>query len=192
MRIASTPRLMTVARTDKETRLKDFVAEGLARRTEGSAHAESVMIVVRNPDSPVARALYAALSEEGSQGVGVRVIFGDTNVDEQAQATLFDVSGGEFRVLSDPRFGAAHEQLIVGNTHVWIGDCLRRDPTKRDAFELYHSADPAIRFFTAASFEKLWAAAKPVKAVKAENVAPEIIAAGQTDDPGATPRNHRH
>jgi len=192
MRIASTPRLMTVARTDKETRLKDFIAEGLARRTESSAHAESVMIVVRNPDSPVARALCAALSEDGSQGVGVRVIFGDTNVDEQAQATLFYLSGAEFRVLGDPRFGAAHEQLVVGNTHVWIGDCLRRDPAKRDAFELYHSADPAIRFFTAASFEKLWAAAKPVKAVKAEDVAPEIIAAGQADDTGALPRNHRH
>ena len=61
--------------------------------------------------------------------------------------SLLDISCGEFRVLGDPRFGAAHEQLVVG-THVWTGDCLRRDPNKRDAFEVYHSddaSDPALR-----------------------------------------------
>ena len=105
--------------------------------------------------------------------------------------SLLDISCGEFRVLGDPRFGAAHEQLVVG-THVWTGDCLRRDPNKRDAFEVYHSGDATIRLYAAASFEKLWAAARPIKPVRSGAVAPEIIAAGQTDEAEGLPRNHHH
>ena len=71
-------------------------------------------------------------------------------------ASLLDIICGEFRVLGDPRFGAAHEQLVV-STHVWTGDCLRRDPNKRDAFEVYYSDDAAVRLYAAGSFEKLWA-----------------------------------
>lgn len=190
MRIASPPLLMMATRTDKEARLKDFISEGLARRPEGSASTEPITIVVRNPDSPAARAAFAALSER-DLGVGVRVIFGETNVDDPMAASLLDIICGEFRILGDPRFGAAHEQLVVG-THVWTGDCLRRDPNKRDAFEVYYPDDAASRLFAAGSFEKLWAAARPVKPIRADAVAPEIIAAGQTDGPDAMPRNHRH
>ena len=190
MRIASPPLLMMATRTDKEARLKDFITEGLARLPEALAAADPVTIVVRNPDSPAARAAYAALSER-HVGSGVKVIFGETNSDDPMAASLLDIICGEFRVLGDPRFGAAHEQLVVGS-HVWTGDCLRRDPNKRDAFEVYYSDDAAVRLYAAGSFEKLWAAARTVKPVRADAVAPEIIAAGQTDGPGAMPRNPRH
>jgi hypothetical protein len=181
---------MMTARTDKEARLKDFIAEGLVRRSDVLDGTDPVMIVMRNAESPVARALCVALSENPSEAIGVKVILGEILHDEPATMALLDMAGAEFRVLNDARFGAAHEQLVVGAAHVWIGDCLRRDPTKRDAFELYHRADPAIRVFAAASFGKLWAAAKPMKPTG--TVAPEIIAAGQTDDPEAMPRSHRH
>ena len=116
MRIASPPLLMMATRTDKEARLKDFITEGLARLPEASAAADPVTIVVRNPDSPAARAAYAALSER-HVGSGVKVIFGETNSDDPMAASLLDIICGEFRVLGDPRFGAAHEQFVVG-THV--------------------------------------------------------------------------
>jgi hypothetical protein len=190
MRIASPPLLMMATRTDKEARLKDFISVGLTHRPEGATGAESITIVVRNPDSPAARAVCAALSQS-DLGVNVRVIFGETHADDPMAVSLLDISCGEFRVLGDPRFGAAHEQLVVG-THVWTGDCLRRDPNKRDAFEVYHSGDASIRLYAAASFEKLWAAARPIKPVRARAVAPEIIAAGQTDESDAMPRNHHH
>jgi hypothetical protein len=38
----------------------------------------------------------------------------------------------------------------------------------------------------------MWQSARPLKMLKAADVAPEIIAAGQTDDPNAMPRNHHH
>jgi hypothetical protein len=190
MRIASPPHLIMATRTDKEARLKHFIAEGLAQRPEGSVGTEPITIVARNPDSPAARALCAALSESDLR-VGARVIFGETNSDDRTSASLLDVSGCEFRVLGDPRFGAAHEQIVAG-LNVWTGDCLRRDPNKRDAFEIYHTKDAAIRLFAVTSFTRMWQSARPLKMLKAADVAPEIIAAGQTDDPNARPRNHHH
>jgi hypothetical protein len=195
MRIASPSRLVMTARTDKEARLKNFIAEGLAHRVEGQDSPEPLTVVARNVDSPVARALLAALSEDG-RAYGVRIVLADTNVDEPAQSTVFDILSAEFRVLADSRFGSAHEQLVLSRSHVWIGDCLRRDPTKRDAFELYHTEDASAGLYAAASFERLWTIAKPVrtlKSAKSEDVTPEIFAAGQTEEAaGSLPDTPHH
>lgn len=191
MRIASPSRLMMVARTDKEARLKDFIGEGLAPPDEDPARDIYLTLFVRNPDSPVARGLYGAWTEGRAENARIRVLICDTNSEEPATASLLDIAGAEFRVLADPSFGPAHEQLVVGRNHVWIGDCLRRDPTKRDAFELYHPNDPKNGVFASASFEKLWERGRPLKLLKSESVSPEIIAA-QSDDQNVSPRNHRH
>ena len=184
MRIASSPRLLVAAPTDKEARLKNFITEALAHK-ENQTHTEPVLIVVRNPDSPVAHALCAAMFESNFS-FETRIIFGETNCDERTALSLLDVGNAEFRVLGDPRFGAAHEQLVAGE-RVWTGDCLRRDPNKRDAFEIYHAPESSTRAFAAASFEKLWAAARPLKPVKAPALAPEIIATGQRDEAALVP-----
>lgn len=191
MRTASPSRLMMMARMDKEARLKTFLTEGLTRRAEDVSCAEALTILVRNPDSPVARALAATLAD-ARQNLSIKILIGDTNSEEPASAALLDLDHAEYRVLADPRFAAAHEQLVIGTSHVWIGDCLRRDPNKRDAFELYHTADRIIHRFATASFEKLWAFGRPVKPIRTEAIAPEIIAAGQTDRPAALSRTPRH
>lgn len=188
MRIASPSRLMMVARTDKEARLRDFIADGLAPRAEGRADPKCLTVFVRNPDSPVARALCAAWSDGRLDDTRIRVLICDTNSDEPAAAALFDIPHAEFSVLADQSFGSAHEQLVVGGTFVWIGDCLRRDPTKRDAFELYHANEAATALFATASFEKLWVRGRPLKPV---TVAPEIIAV-QSGEQDALPSNPRH
>lgn len=188
MRISSPSRLMTMSRTDKEARLKDFIVESLTALVEGPGSSGPVTIVVRSVDSPTARALGAALSEVPLVTLDVKAIIADTRVEDTTSPSLRDVAGIEFRLLSDPRFGASHEQLVVGRTHVWIGDCLRRDPNKRDAFELYHKADPVARKCATVSFEKLWARAKPLLSLKDARVAPEIIAAGNGPD---LPWSHR-
>ncbi len=188
MRIASPSRLMTMSRTDKEARLKDFICEALTACREASAHDDSITLFVRNPDSPVARALHAALSEGCAEAARIRILICDTNADEPSAPSLLDNTDADCRVLADASFGPAHEQLAIGHTHVWIGDCLRRDPTKRDAFELYHPNDPAIGVFATASFEKLWPRGRPLKMPR---LSPEIIAA-QSDDQAELPRNPRH
>jgi xanthine/CO dehydrogenase XdhC/CoxF family maturation factor len=179
---------MTMSRTDKETRLKDFIAESLQALAEGPNSGGTVTMMVRSVDSPTARALHAALAESPCAALDIRVIVADTRVEDAALPSLRDMAGIEFRHLSDSRFGASHEQLVVGRTHVWIGDCLRRDPNKRDAFELYHKADPVARKCASVSFERLWARAKPTMAMKSADLAPEIIPAGS---PTGFPWSHR-
>ncbi|WP_045837421.1 hypothetical protein [Hyphomicrobium sp. 99] len=191
MRIASPSRLMMVARTDKEARLKDFVVDGLASHDEGPADTKCLTVFVRNPDSPVARALCAAWSEGRIDDTRIKILICDTNSEEPAAAALFDIANAEFRVLADPSFSSAHEQLVVGEKSVWIGDCLRRDPTKRDAFELYHPNETATAVFATASFEKLWVRGRPLKPLAVQTVAPEIIAV-QSGEQDALPRNPRH
>lgn len=188
MRISSPSRLMTMSRTDKEARLKDFIVEGLTALAEGPAGSGTVTMMVRSVESPTARALYAALAEVSLATLDVRVIIADTRVEDASLPSLRDIASIEFRLLSDSRFGASHEQLVVGRTHVWIGDCLRRDPNKRDAFEIYHKADPVARKCATVSFENLWTRAKPLMSMKSAELAPEIIAAG--NGPGL-PWSHR-
>jgi len=188
MRISSPSRLMTMSRTDKETRLKDFIVESLTALAEVPGSNGTITMMVRSVDSPTARALGAALAEVPLLPLDIKVIIADTRVEDATLPSLRDNPGIEFRLLTDPRFGASHEQLIVGRTHVWIGDCLRRDPNKRDAFELYHKADPAARKCAAVSFDRLWARAKPLMPLRGDQLSPEMIAAGNGSD---LPRSHR-
>jgi hypothetical protein len=177
--------------TDKEARLKDFIGEVFAVGGEGPAREICLTLFARNPDSPSARALYAAWTDGSIEGARILVILGETTVEEPATPSILDVPGIECRVLADARFGPAHEQLTVGHTRVWIGDCLRRDPTKRDAFEMYHGNDAKNSVFAIASFEKLWARARQRKVSHAADLSPEIIAV-QADDANALPRNPQH
>jgi hypothetical protein len=191
MRIASPSRLMTMARTDKEARLTDFIGEAFASCSEDPTREICVTLFVRNADSPTARTLHAAWSEIPIKGARLLLLTGDTNSEDPAAPSILDIPGVDCRVLADPAFGPAHEQLTIGPAHVWIGDCLRRDPTKCDAFEIYHPNKPEIAVFALASFGKLWARGRPLKLSSADRLAPEIIAA-QSDDPNALPRNPRH
>ncbi len=189
MRIASPSRpMMTMSRTDKEARIKGFIGEAIASHDENPARDNGLTLFVRSPDSPVARALAAACTEGNVLAARIRIVICDTNTEEPSAPSLLEVPGIECRVLADPSFGPAHEQLVVGHTFVWIGDCLRRDPMKRDAFELYHANDAVAGIFAMASFEKLWARARPLKLPR---LSPEIIAA-QSDEAGAMPLNPRH
>jgi len=193
MRIASPSRSVVTTRTDKEERLKDFLTEGLALRADHPAGDDFVTAFLRNPDSPAARALSAVCLDGLAEGPPIRILICDTRANDPAATSVLDIVGAEIREFADLRFGAAHEQLVVGPTRVWIGDCLRRDPSKRDAFELFHANDAATHLFAAASFEHLWARGRPMISTREKSVSPEIITAGKSaDEQGALPRNPRH
>jgi hypothetical protein len=182
---------MMMSRTDKEARLKDFICEAFTARGEDPAREVCLTLFVRNPDSPVARALHAAWSEGLIDGARILLIVSEATVEEPAAQSILDIPGVECGVLTDREFGPAHEQLTVGHTRVWIGDCLRRDPTKRDAFEIYHGNDPTNCVFALASFKKLWSRARSRKIPRAAELSPEIIAS-QSDDASGLPHRPRH
>lgn len=174
MRIASTSRLVQDIRADREAKLKAFIV---------ADHTGALTLVARNPESPVAQALRTAIAENADLVATTRVIFFETTCDDAAAASLLDVANLDVRTLSDARFGAAHEQMVLTANRVWIGDCMRRDPSKRDAFEIYHSDNTAACQHAAASFAKLWAAAAPVKRATAPAVAAELVAAQSAEAP---------
>lgn len=183
MRLPSPPRIVVVSREDKEAKLKSYIVAALAAHRDGTSmlRGDALTLVARAPDSPVAQAVLACTSEIAAAGVALRVVFFETEPmsEDVVQASLLDVSGIELRMLTDVRFASAHEQLVLGSEQVWIGDCMRRDPMKRDAFEMYHEANAVIAAHAAASFTKLWAKSTPLCRVLPASVSANVILAGQ-------------
>jgi hypothetical protein len=189
MRLPTPPRIAIVSREDREAKLKSFVLEALAARDEA---AIEFTLVARAPDSPVAQALLAVLPEISAANIAVRVVLFETEplAEEIVQSSLLDAGSVEVRMLADQRFAAAHEQLSVGGGRVWIGDCMRRDPAKRDAFEMYHGGDAAIAGHANSSFAKMWEKSVALNRVVPASVAANAMLAGQTagDGPSASRR----
>ncbi len=168
---------------DKETKLKSFirtVVEQAAAHCETGGESHAVLLIARSIESPVAKAV-AALVREGTITVPVKAILallprqeveGDAVGD--TLAALVGAQGG--RVIRDARLFDAHEQIVLGPAASWIGDCMRRDPMKRDAYECFAADCSKTAGWARTSFERLWnicealpeELGQPVAAVAAE------------------------
>lgn len=194
MRLPSPPRIVVVSREEKESKLKTFIAAALAakRDTAIDGFRAPFTLVARAPDSPVAQAVHALASEIAAANIAVRVVLFETEPmsEDTVHASLLDIAGIETRMLNDLRFAAAHEQLVLGPDQVWIGDCMRRDPLKRDAFEMYHDGHAPSASHASASFAKLWDKSTALNRVVTTVVSPDLIAAGQ-QAPAAVPVSTR-
>jgi hypothetical protein len=183
MRLPTPPRIPIISREDREAKLKDFIAQALASRREHplDTYGETFTLVARAPDSPVAQALLAMTQDIAAAKIAIRVVLFETEplTEDHIQASLLDVSTVDVRMLTDHRFAAAHEQLSLGRGQVWTGDCMRRDPAKRDAFEMYHNADAAIAEQAGASFAKLWDKSVALRRVVATPAATSAMLANQ-------------
>lgn len=174
MRFATSPRLLHIGREEREAKLKEFIAADLVHRKTSQAH--TYLLLARAPDSPVARAIASLAKELSDADVCVRALVLDLEpfTDEPGRPSLTDIAHAEIRLLTDPRFMAAHEQLVLSPTTLWLGDCMRRDPAKRDAFEIFHDADPTASSHAMTSFGRLWASGKTIGCVRP--LAPQVLA----------------
>jgi hypothetical protein len=68
----------------------------------------------------------------------------------------------EARWARHPRLIEAHEQLVLGPETCWIGDCMRRDPSRCDAYENYVEGCGEAAGCAIVSFERLWFASEPL------------------------------
>jgi len=157
--------IQVVKKEEKEAMLSAFVQRNMEERDEaGTDGAHGYTIVARSIDSPVVRAVARHADEIREQGIDVRMLL--TSIDfgspEPAPAAidLSFVKGG-IRVVDDPRLFEAHEQMTLGSTTVWVGDCLRREAAKRDAYERYCEDSAEAGAWAHAAFERLWATATP-------------------------------
>lgn len=140
---------------EKEAKLIDFIAHYVG---------SECLLVARSPQSPVVKAL-SAISKTLPGAITIRAIFttlaSETDLKDAAAAPVF-AGPASYRLLADPRCLDAHEQLVLDGSAVWLGDCMRRDPVKRDAFEIYSAVNDFTARNSRKSFESLWAKAQPV------------------------------
>jgi hypothetical protein len=192
-----------IKREDKMDTLKTFVsAHGLlAAAVAGAPQGQGeILLLARSAESPVARALLAVGAEIAARGIVVRAIFGQPEGEKSSAG--WSVAGPEvafrreLRWARNPRLADAHEQLVLGPATAWVGDCLRRDPSRRDAYEHFAADDATTARTMAVSFERLWAISTPL-AVRtrpvgmidshAHALADDTLAALRTTDEGGGP-----
>jgi hypothetical protein len=154
---------------DKLEKVKSFIGAALAQITadRSNADARSMTMVARSPDSPVAKAVAAQSGALVAAGITVNVIFVTFDCDKSvADWRMFrdaPMCLDEMRQAQNPRLADAHEQLVLGTSVCWTGDCMRRDPSKRDAFEIYATGHAETVRLAKLSFTRLWSASEPVK-----------------------------
>lgn len=154
-----------VKREDKIDTLCTFLRSfWLMPHAEG--HPTEITIVARSAESPVARALAASSSEIAARNIVVRAIF--ANLEPEKTNIGWSVAGPEIafrrelRWARNPRLADAHEQLVLDGVTCWIGDCMRRDPSRRDAYEQFANGDVRTTATMALSFNRLWGASEPL------------------------------
>ena len=190
-------RMQVVRKQEKEPRLRNFISSELAGLSACSGQAADLrcLIVARTIDSPVVRALAAFSAELDRLGIGVRAIFSSLDVATEqpgAAPPALCVAAWDVRWARNPRLVDAHEALLLGASAVWIGDSMRRDPDKRDAFELHCPTGVGASQQAARSFERLWQLSVPVSRSRRWTARPAVLPAAEpvaaaTDVPAAAP-----
>jgi hypothetical protein len=163
------PVVSVVKHEDKLEKLKGFIQSMLAQR---DAQAESsgmrcLTVVARSSNSPVARAVTELSHALTAAGYSVNVVL--SILEAEASVADWRVVGeapsclGELRFARNPRLADAHEQMVLSAQQCWIGDAMRRDPSTRDAFEVYALEHAETVRLSTVSFDRLWAVSEPVK-----------------------------
>ena len=166
MQIKTPPPVPSVVkREDKMQTLRTFIQTYYLLPALHDARGQ-ITLVARSAESPVARALAELGSEIAGRAITVRAIFGQ--LESEKTPVGWSVAGPEIAFCRDlrwaknPRLADAHEQLVLGPQTCWIGDCMRRDPSRRDAYEQFVNSDAATSATMAVSFERLWAVSVPL------------------------------
>lgn len=168
MRSKLPTRIDVVRKEEKEAHLIAFIRADLeaaqvrASAGNGLPAARRYTLVVRSLNSPVALALAGLAAELTAAAVSLRVVVVQPVLGADVGLAGSEAAGiaplvSEARVLRDIRFLDAHEQLWLNDATVWFGDCMRREPGKRDAYECFASDNAELARWAALSFERLWA-----------------------------------
>ena len=173
MTLNAKPRMDVVKREDKETKLRAFIANHL-KSGDAAATSSSWSVIARSMESPVILALAALAPDILAAGVSTRMLFTQTPP-SIADSSVHPVmsAGCEVRYASDARLLDAHEQLVLNGNTSWVGDCMRREPSKRDAYECYAAGCADTAAWNNKAFDRLWAFGEPVVMTGAATVSEE-------------------
>lgn len=163
MRAKTPPFRPFETKEERETTIKTFIREALDDATTG--REDAIALLARSPSSPVVAALLAVSDELAERRIGAAIVLagGATAAEDETWSLSFSAKFiHEIRLTSNPRLLEGHEQLIVGDRSVWYGDCMRRDPEKRDAFASFLNDDPAAARASRFAFCQLWRGAQSI------------------------------
>jgi hypothetical protein len=161
------PLLVSVTRhEEKEHKLQEFICQhlnGFEHRGGDTRLANHLLIVARSLASPLVRAVAGLTHEIAASGRSARMILahidGEPQPEDWGRSVTFS---HEIHWAKHPRLIEAHEQLVLGPQTCWIGDCMRRDPAKCDAYESYVDGCGEAAGCATVSFERLWLACQPL------------------------------
>jgi hypothetical protein len=125
------------------------------------------LLIARSPESPVAQALRAHAIGLVAMGIRTRAIFSEIDRAHAGALPAPFAQPGECRVVRDQRLLSAHEQLVLAPDYAWIGDSMRREPSRRDTFERFAPASAEVAMQATRSFERLWRATVAIESVPA-------------------------
>lgn len=168
---------------ERESNIKDFIRGALDDATAG--RDDAIALLARSPTSPVVAALLALTDELVERRIGAAIILagGATAAEDETWSLSFNAQFvHEIRLTSNPRILDAHEQLIVGDRSLWYGDCMRRDPAKRDAFASFLRDDAGAVRSGRFAFRQLWRGAQSIYRNQA---LASLVVTASSDDPSA-------
>lgn len=174
MRLRPPLRVNVTRHEEKEQKLQEFLSLHLTAQPHGGeAHRSThLLLVARSLESPVVRALASLTQEVAAAARAVRIILAhidrDLPPDDWGRSVTFT---HEIRWARHPRLIEAHEQLVIDPETCWIGDCMRRDPTKCDAYESFVEGCGEAAGCAAVSFERLWLTCQPLVSRAAGGIA---------------------
>jgi len=162
-------RLLDLSVGEKVARLSAFITSDIDTRATRGLYAAGgcYLLIARSPESPVAMALREHAGAMAKSGIRIRTIFGEIELGQGAATVAVApfAMPSECRIARDSRLLAAHEQLVLASDCCWIGDSMRREPAKRDAYENFAAGCAETATNATRSFEKMWRASAPVRAV---------------------------
>jgi hypothetical protein len=160
-----------VKHTEKLENMSRFLGYYLDRLSvveHATPGQRSVTLFARSPSSPASRALLEVMPEMGALKVAVKVLFNrlepSADIGQWLTIACKDGAAGPALSLRWARKAAlcdAHEQMVLGTTLSWLGDCMRRDPEARDAFETFDIFNGEAARRSSQAFLALWSASEP-------------------------------
>ena len=190
MHNSDTSGLQVIKKQDKEPRVTAFVKDHLSRRRKaGDNEPAEYLLIARSPLSPVCRALANLASILEKHNISVRAVF--TTIEDDAELPEAANFSKHFepavaRLVDDARLFEAHEQLVLDTETCWIGDCMRREPSKRDAYECYATTAEEIASAATKAFSSFWRQGRPASRAT-RLAAPVVVGSGtRTDLPSST------
>jgi len=164
-------------------RFDDYISSYLSQIEECSQATKeqlSVTLVARAPDSAVTDAVRRHANEFVDLGIELKVIFASIEP-ASVFAGFVEMAGmyngqncldATLRWAKNPALLDAHEQLVLGTTHCWSGDAMRRAADVRLSLNLFEAEGGNAVNLGHSAFDGLWSASTNIPKSRFRNVTP--------------------